>query len=111
MAEVVYLLLQNEKIRDVINTITSTAVLILGRFTSEGKALLRAVREDLCHRDYVPILFDFDKPTSKDVTGNVETLGLRLRAPVLYSTRDCPLHHCLHLRPCGREIEGHGIFL
>jgi hypothetical protein len=57
MAEVVYLLLQNEKIRDVINTITSTAVLILGRFSSERKAILGAVREERRHRDYVPVLF------------------------------------------------------
>jgi hypothetical protein len=79
MAEVVYLLLQNEKIRDVINTITSTAVLILGRFSSERKAILGAVREERRHRDYVPVLFDFDKPTSKDVTGTVETLARMAR--------------------------------
>ena len=52
MAEFVYLLLQNEKIREVINTITATAVLILGRFTSERKALLDAIRKELRHRDY-----------------------------------------------------------
>ena len=37
VAQFVYLLLHNEKIRDVIDTITSKAVLILGRFTqTEG---------------------------------------------------------------------------
>lgn len=79
MAEFVYLLLPNEKIRDVINTITTTAVLILGRFSSERTAILDAVREELHHRDYVPSLFDFDKPTSKDVTGTVETLARMAR--------------------------------
>ena len=79
VAQFIYLLLHNEKIRDVIDTITSKAVLILGRFTPERKAILDAVREELRNRKYVPILFDFDKPTSKDVTGTVETLARMAR--------------------------------
>lgn len=39
----VYLLLNNEKIRDVIDTITSKVVLILGRFTPERKVVLDAI--------------------------------------------------------------------
>jgi hypothetical protein len=75
VAQFIYLLLHNEKIRDVIDTIISKAVLILGRFTPERKAILDAIREELRHRGYVPILFDSDKPTNKDVTGTVETLA------------------------------------
>jgi hypothetical protein len=71
----VYLLLHNEKIRDVIDTITSKSVLILGRFTPERKAVLDALREELRKRNYLPILFDFDKPASKDLTGTVQTLA------------------------------------
>ena len=37
VAQFIYLLLHNEKIRDVIDTITSKAVLILGRFTESAK--------------------------------------------------------------------------
>ena len=59
VAQFVYLLLHNEKIRDVIDTVTSKAVLILGRFTAERKAVLDALREELRKRDYLPILFDF----------------------------------------------------
>src|SRR6266571_7412436 len=40
VAQFVYLLLNNEKIRDVIDTITSKVVLILVRFTPERKAIL-----------------------------------------------------------------------
>ena len=43
VAQFIYLLLNNQKIRDVINTITSKVVLILGRFTPERKAILEAV--------------------------------------------------------------------
>src|SRR5262249_37721866 len=62
VAQFVYLLLHNEKIRDVIDTVTSKAVLILGRFTDERKAVLDALREELRNRNYLPILFDFDVP-------------------------------------------------
>jgi hypothetical protein len=75
VAQFIYLLLHNEKIRDVIDTITSKAVLILGRFTPERKAVLDAVREELRRRDYVPILFDFEKPANQNVTGTVLTLA------------------------------------
>ena len=75
VAQFVYLLLNNPKIREVINTIGKKAVLILGRFTADRKAVLDALREELRKRDYVPILFDFDKPASQDLTATVSTLA------------------------------------
>jgi len=75
VAQFIYLLLNNPKIRDVIDTIGKKAVLILGRFTPERKAVLHALREELRKRDYVPILFDFDKPASQDLTATVSTLA------------------------------------
>jgi hypothetical protein len=65
----------NPKIRDVIDTIGRKAVLILGRFTPERKAILDALREKLRERNYLPILFDFDKPASQDLTATVSTLA------------------------------------
>jgi hypothetical protein len=50
-------------------------VLILGRFTDERKVVLDAVRQELRKRDYLPILFDFDKPASQDLTATVSTLA------------------------------------
>jgi uncharacterized protein YjbI with pentapeptide repeats len=79
VAQFIYLLINNEKIRDVIDTITSKVVLILGRFTDDRIAVLRALREELRAHDFTPILFDFDKPSSKDVTGTVETLARMAR--------------------------------
>ena len=75
VAQFVYLLLNNQKIRDVIDTITSKAVLILGRFTDERKAVLDALREELRKRDYLPILFDFDKPRSRDTDETITLLA------------------------------------
>jgi uncharacterized protein YjbI with pentapeptide repeats len=75
VAQFVYLLLHNEKIRGVIDTITSKAVLILGRFTPERKRVLDAVREELRRHDYLPILFDFDVPANRDITETVSLLA------------------------------------
>jgi uncharacterized protein YjbI with pentapeptide repeats len=79
VAQFVYLLLHNEKIRDVIDTITSKAVLILGRFTDERKAVLDALREELRKRDYLPILFDFEKPRSRDTDETITLLARMAR--------------------------------
>jgi Pentapeptide repeats (8 copies) len=75
VAQFIYLLLNNPKIRDVIDTIARKAVLILGRFTPERKAVLDALREALRTHGYVPILFGFDKPSSRDLTETVSTLA------------------------------------
>ena len=79
VAQFIYLLLHNEKIRDVIDTITSKAVLILGRFTDEHKAVLDALREELRKRDYLPILFDFAVPATRDITETVSLLARMAR--------------------------------
>jgi hypothetical protein len=75
VAQFIYLLLNNKTIRDVINSVTSKAVLILGRFTLERIAILNAIRDDLRRRDYLPILFDFEKPSSRNMTETVSTLA------------------------------------
>jgi hypothetical protein len=64
-----------QKVRDVIDTITSKAVLILGRFTDERKAVLDALREELRKRNYLPILFDSSVPTTRDITETVSLLA------------------------------------
>jgi hypothetical protein len=79
VAQFVYLLLHNAKIRDVIDTITSKAVLILGRFTAERKAVLDALREELRKRNYLPILFDFEKPRSRDTDETITLLARMAR--------------------------------
>jgi uncharacterized protein YjbI with pentapeptide repeats len=75
VAQFIYLLLNNKKIRDVIDTITSKIVLILGRFTPERKAVLDAIRDELRKQNYLPVLFDFEKPANRDLTETVSTLA------------------------------------
>ncbi len=78
VAQFIYLMLHNQKLRDVIDTITSKAVLILGRFTDERKAVLDALREEL-RKDYVPILFDFEKPRTRDTEETITLLARMAR--------------------------------
>jgi hypothetical protein len=75
VAQFIYLLLNNRNIRHVIDTITSKVVLILGRFTPQRKAVLDALRDELRRHDYLPVLFDFDKPPSRDLTETISTLA------------------------------------
>jgi uncharacterized protein YjbI with pentapeptide repeats len=75
VAQFIYLLLNNERIRQVIDTITSKAVLILGRFTEDRKAILDALRDELRQRGYLPILFDFEKPARQTRTETISTLA------------------------------------
>jgi Pentapeptide repeats (8 copies) len=75
VAQFIYLLLNNPKIRDVIDTVAKKAILILGRFTPERKAVLEAIRTALRERGYLPILFDFEKPSSQDLTETISTLA------------------------------------
>jgi uncharacterized protein YjbI with pentapeptide repeats len=76
VAQFIYLMLNNTKIRNVINTITSKGVLILGRFSDpERKAVLDGLREKLREFDLLPMVFDFDRPTDKDYTETVQTLA------------------------------------
>ncbi len=93
LAQFVYLLLNNQSLRQVIDTITSKAVLILGRFSDERKDVLDAIRDELRRIHIVPMLFDFDKPASKDVTGTVETLARMARFIIVDLTDPSSVPH------------------
>jgi uncharacterized protein YjbI with pentapeptide repeats len=75
VAQFIYLLLNNERIRHVIDTITSKVVLILGSFTEDRKTILDAIRDELRQRGYSPILFDFEKPARQTLTETISTLA------------------------------------
>jgi uncharacterized protein YjbI with pentapeptide repeats len=78
VAQFIYLMLNNQKVRHIIDTITSKVVLILGRFTPVCKPMLDALRDELRkpERGYVPVVFDFEKSRSQTT---VETVTLLAR--------------------------------
>lgn len=73
IAQFIYLLITNSKLRDVIDTVTSKVVLILGRFTPERKKVLDLIRNELRTKNYIPVLFDFEKPQNRDF---IETVSI-----------------------------------
>ena len=80
LAQFIYLLLNNQKLRHVIDTVTSKTVLILGRFTPERKAVLDAIHRQLPKQhDLIPILFDWEPSSSRNLTETVLLLSSMCR--------------------------------
>ncbi len=75
VAQFINLLLDNQKIREVINAITSKVVLILGRFTDERKPVLDALRDELRNHNFSPVVFDFDPSDKRDLTETISLLA------------------------------------
>ncbi|GMX64359.1 pentapeptide repeat-containing protein [Paenibacillus elgii] len=75
IAQFIYLMINNSKLKSIIDTLTSKTVLILGRFTPERKKVLDIIKNKVRTHDLVPILFDFNGPKSRDVSETVITLA------------------------------------
>ncbi len=75
VAQFISLMVHNPRIREVVDTISRKAVLILGRFTLERKAVLDELRVQLRKRGYVPMIFDFEKPSQRDFEETVKVLA------------------------------------
>jgi hypothetical protein len=75
VAQFTNLLMSNDRMRHVIDTITSKVVLILGPIREGRKLVLDAIRNELRKRGYLPVLFDFQKSTGEPLTGTITTLA------------------------------------
>ncbi|MBK9105568.1 MAG: hypothetical protein IPL92_13625 [Saprospiraceae bacterium] len=75
MAQFLYLLITNEEIKDAVDTLTSRVVLILGRFTPDRKQVLDQMKSSLRGMGLIPVIFDFEGPTSQDFTSTVQLLA------------------------------------
>jgi uncharacterized protein YjbI with pentapeptide repeats len=79
VAQFIYLLLYNQTIREVIDTITCKAVLILGRFPAGRKKALDALRDELRNRGCLPITFDFEGPSNRNTSETITLLARMAR--------------------------------
>jgi uncharacterized protein YjbI with pentapeptide repeats len=75
IAQFIYLLLNNVEVREVIDTITSQVVLILGRFSGERKTVLEILKHELRTQNYSPVAFDFEESGRPDFRETVRTLA------------------------------------
>jgi hypothetical protein len=75
LAQFLYLLYNNSKIRKIIDTVSSKAVLLIGRFALEQHNGLLRLKDKLRSLGFVPIVFDTDKPRNRDTLETVSTLA------------------------------------
>jgi uncharacterized protein YjbI with pentapeptide repeats len=76
IAQFVYLLVNNARIRDAIDTLGRKCVLLLGRFKGPGWDVLQTLKSALRARGFVPMLFTFGPEERKSRLDTVETLAL-----------------------------------
>lgn len=75
VAQFIYFILTNSNLRKTINAVTTRGVLLLGRFESGGLEVLRKIAEKLRELNYLPIIFDFDRPESQVYTETIQPLA------------------------------------
>jgi uncharacterized protein YjbI with pentapeptide repeats len=89
-AQFLYMLLENRRLRDLLDGVSAKAVLILGRFGDERRGALAALRKALGDRyQLVPIGFDLPRPLTTEVTDRVKRLASVCRF-VIVDLADAP---------------------
>jgi uncharacterized protein YjbI with pentapeptide repeats len=74
LAQFLHLMLNHKSIGRVIDAMTARGVLILGRFGGGGIDTLRSIASALRQHEYLPIIFDFERPQNLNYTQTVKTL-------------------------------------
>ena len=64
-----YYLSRHEHATDLIDTVSHRMVLILGNFKKERKRVLDKIGDTFRYTGFLPMIFDFEGPCSKDTTG------------------------------------------
>jgi len=81
VAQILYLLKYRDKrgksikVKSIIDAMTNKIVLILGNFGVQRLAILKAMREILAAKGYVPVIFDFKSPKDRDLIETVAVLA------------------------------------
>lgn len=76
VAQFIYMILNNKKIKNVIDTMRTKAVLILGSFEDKSKAVLEIIKDVIRSHNYLPLLFDFKLSDKQELMETVSTLAL-----------------------------------
>ena len=61
--------------RKTINILNKKGVLLLGQFKDGGKERLYKLHEWLRKNEYMPMIFDFDRPDNLDITETIVTMA------------------------------------
>ena len=93
VAQFIYLLINNRKLRDIIETISSKVILLLGNFSPERKRILDILRDELRKYDLVPVMFDFSQPKTKNFTETVLALASMSKGVIADLTNQRSIPH------------------
>jgi len=88
VAQLLYTMLSNRKISDIVEAVAAGSVLILGRFQPERFAVLERCASALRSRGWIPIIFNFDKPGCRTTQETIEMLASLVRY-VIADVTDC----------------------
>ena len=75
VAQFLTMLIMNLEVREVVDTIASRTVLLLGLCTPRRKALLEALCSGLRQRSYTPVLFHFEGPMTPAIRQAASTMA------------------------------------
>lgn len=76
IAQFLYLILNNQEIRDAIPAVTARSALIVGSFGSPDRTrILEVLRKSLRQYDLLPIVLDLGRSVEKDFTETIKTLA------------------------------------
>jgi len=75
LAQFIYYLSNHQKFRDTINILNRKGVLLLGKFKDGGLDRLYKLKDWFADRNYLPMIFDFDRPSGMDYTETIITLS------------------------------------
>ncbi len=75
VAQLIYSMLNNNNIRNVMNFTFKNGVLIIGRFTGERFKTLDAILKMLRYLDYLPIVCNFDDSTNRNLDKTILLLS------------------------------------
>lgn len=75
LAQFIYLLLNSNGVRSAINSLTTKIVLILGSFASNDMEVLESIKSELRLMDYIPMLYNFEKPSLRNHMETVSTIA------------------------------------
>ena len=74
-AEMLGLLVHQERVRSKVHALELNAVLILGGFPPERRPVLEAIKRALREREYIPIVMDFHVSGARSLTEIIKILG------------------------------------
>jgi hypothetical protein len=75
IAQFINLIMQHKRLRKVISAAVQRCVLLLGRFRDDRRAVLDALAACIKAHGMIPIIFDFPRPTERDLVETVTILA------------------------------------